>query len=71
MDKNVESLIEKFKTIANNGWIRSTVNNKGSVDDYIKFLHGENSQLNIEGEENLGYQRRPLKNSMMLIKKND
>lgn len=42
-----------------------------SVDDYIKFLHGENSQLNIEGEENLGYQRRPLKNPMMLIKKND
>ena len=40
-----------------------------SVEDYVKFLHGENSQLNIEGEENLGYQRRPLKDPMMIIQK--
>ena len=42
-----------------------------SVDDYIKFLRGVCSQLSIEGEENLGYQRRPLKNPMMLIRKNE
>ena len=31
MDKDVELFIEKFKIIANKGWIKSTVNSKGSV----------------------------------------
>ena len=46
-------------------------NSPYSLDDYIKFLHGDGSQLSIEGEENLGYQRRPLKDPMMVIKKNN
>lgn len=33
------------------------------VDDYIKFLRGEDSQINHEDKEVLGYQKKPLKNS--------
>ena len=33
-----------------------------TVDDYIKFLKGEDSQIKHEGLENLGMQKRPLKN---------
>lgn len=32
-----------------------------SIEDYIRFLTGEDNQINHEGEENLGYQKRPLK----------
>lgn len=32
------------------------------TDDYIRFLSGEDSQLNHEDKEVLGYQRKPLKN---------
>lgn len=32
-----------------------------TIDDYVKFLGGYDSQINNEGEENLGYQRRPLR----------
>jgi len=32
-----------------------------TIDDYIKFLNGEDNQVNYEGKENLGYQGRPLK----------
>lgn len=33
------------------------------IDTYIKFLSGEDSQVNQEGREVLGYQKKPLKNS--------
>ena len=33
-----------------------------SADNYIKFLKGEDSQVIHEGKENLGFQKRPLKN---------
>ena len=33
-----------------------------SVDDYIKFLYSDDSQVKHEGRENLGYQKKPLKN---------
>lgn len=33
-----------------------------SVDDYINFLKGKDNQINHEGKENLGYQKRPLRN---------
>ena len=36
-----------------------------TVEDYIKFLQGEDSQLQHEGRECLGFQKRPLKNSLM------
>jgi len=36
-----------------------------SVDDYIKFLRGEDSQLNHEDREVLGYQKKLLKNHKM------
>ena len=36
-----------------------------SVDDYIKFLKGEDSQINHEDREVLGYQKRPLKNNRL------
>lgn len=32
-----------------------------SIEDYIRFLNGEDNQINYEGEENLGYQKSPLK----------
>ena len=32
-----------------------------SIDDYIKFLQGEDDQINHEGIDNLGKQKRPLK----------
>ena len=35
------------------------------ADTYIKFLRGEDNQLNHEDREVLGYQKRPLKNSKM------
>ena len=37
------------------------------ASDYIKFLNGEDSQLNHEDREVLGYQKKPLKNSRMLF----
>lgn len=33
-----------------------------TVDDYIQFLKGKDNQINHEGRENLGYQKRPLQN---------
>lgn len=39
-----------------------------TFDDYIKFLKGEDSQINHEGEENLGFQKKPLKNWNMKFK---
>lgn len=36
-----------------------------STDDYIRFLNGEDDQIKHEGRENLGYQKRPLKNSSL------
>jgi len=33
-----------------------------TVDDYLKFFRGEDNQINREGLENLGKQRKPLKN---------
>lgn len=35
---------------------------KYTLDDYINFLIGSDNQVNYEGEENLGFQRRLLKN---------
>lgn len=35
---------------------------KYNVDDYIKFLRGEDSQLNYETKKKLGFQRVPIKN---------
>ena len=32
-----------------------------TIDDYINFLTGNDNQINHEGLENLGYQKRPLK----------
>ena len=40
-----------------------------SVDDYIKFLRGEDSQLNYEDRLYLGYQSKPLKNYQLSFKK--
>ena len=40
------------------------------VDTYIKFLRGEDNQLNHEDREVLGYQKRPLKNLNMKFEKN-
>ena len=37
-------------------------------DDYIDFLCGNNSQIKEEGKENLGYQKRPLKNPKLDFK---
>ena len=34
-----------------------------SVDDYVKFILEEDNQINHEGLENLGKQRKPLKNN--------
>ena len=31
-----------------------------TINDYLKFLRGEDNQVNHEGEECLGYQKRPL-----------
>lgn len=40
-----------------------------SADDYIKFLIEEDNQVNHEGKENLGYQKKPLKNSNLKFRK--
>ena len=40
-----------------------------SVDDYIKFFHGRDNQINHEGQENLGYQKKPLKNSELKFRR--
>ena len=40
-----------------------------SVDDYIRFLHGDDNQINYEGKINLGYQKKPLKNYELNFKK--
>lgn len=36
-----------------------------SVDDYIKFLTGDDNQLNYENKEYLGIQKKPLKNNKL------
>lgn len=41
-----------------------------SINDYIRFLKGEDNQLNHEAREYLGYQNRPLKNKKLCFKKN-
>lgn len=40
-----------------------------SIDDYVSFLQGNDNQINYEGEENLGYQRKPLKNWNLIFKR--
>lgn len=40
-----------------------------SIDDYIKFLKGEDAQLKHEDIECLGFQKRPLKNPQMSFQK--
>lgn len=40
-----------------------------TVDDYIRFLKREDSQIEHEGQDNLGYQKRPLKNWEMDFRK--
>lgn len=38
-----------------------------SFDDYMKFLRKEDNQVKHEGKENLGYQKKPLKNPKLLF----
>lgn len=40
-----------------------------TLDDYTKFLIGEDSQIKHEGRENLGFQEKPLKNPGLIFKK--
>lgn len=40
-----------------------------SIEDYIKFLTGEDNQIGHEGRENLGYQKIPLRNSQLDFRK--
>ena len=40
-----------------------------TVEDYIKFLRNEDDQIKHEGKENLGFQKRLLKNSSLKFKK--
>ena len=35
-----------------------------SIENYLKFLYGYDNQVNHEGLENLGYQKRPLKKNI-------
>ena len=40
-----------------------------TVEDYIRFLNGEDNQIKHEGRENLGFQGRPLKNPRLVFRK--
>ncbi len=40
-----------------------------TFENYINFLVGNDNQVNYEGKENLGYQKRPLRNPLMSINK--
>ena len=39
-----------------------------SIEDYVKFLNGEDNQLNHEDKIYLGYQSKPLKNKLLCLK---
>lgn len=41
-----------------------------NISDYLKFFRGEDNQVNHEGLENLGFQKRPLKNPNLPLKIN-
>lgn len=40
-----------------------------TIEDYINFLQGNDNQINREGLENLGYQKKPLKNWNLSFKR--
>lgn len=40
-----------------------------SLDDYIRFIHGDDNQINHEDKLYLGYQSKPLKNYKLNFKK--
>ncbi len=40
-----------------------------TIEDYIRFLNGEDNQIRNEGRENLGYQKRPLRDSKLDFRK--
>lgn len=42
---------------------------KYTIDDYIIFLNGYDSQINHEIKDTLGYQKRPLKNYQLSFHK--
>ena len=77
LDENVfKTYLDAFTISFRNGLYYENTNDFSfaapySIDDYIKFLRGESSQLSIEGKENLGYQKRPLKDPMMSFKRNN
>lgn len=41
-----------------------------TAEDYIRFLFGNDSQLHYEGEESLGFQKKPLSNAEMQFTSN-
>lgn len=42
-----------------------------SLDDYIRFIHGDDNQINHEDKLYLGYQSKPLKNYKLNFKKDN
>lgn len=66
-EKKFKLYFDSFTVSFRNGLYYESTNDYSfnsvySVDDYIRFLRREDSQVRHEGEENLGYQKRPLKN---------
>lgn len=69
LDENVlKAYLDAFAISYRNGIYYEKTNDYSfktsySIDDYVKFLNGEDNQINHEGKESLGYQKRPAKMS--------
>ena len=70
LDENIfKSYLDAFTISFRNGLYYENTNDYSfktnySIEDYLKFLCGYDNQINHEGLENLGYQKRPLKKNI-------
>ena len=65
-EKKLKTYLDAFAISYRNGIYYETTNDYSftanyTIDDYIRFLKGEDNQINHEGKESLGHQKRPSK----------
>ena len=65
-EKKLKTYLDAFAISYRNGIYYETTNDYSftanyTIDDYIRFLKGEDNQINHEGKESLGHQKRPAK----------
>lgn len=69
-DKTFKNYLDPFTISFRNGLYYESTSDfsyttEYLIDDYIRFLLGEDSQVRYEGLQNLGYQKRPLKDPQL------